>query len=265
MAFKKEGLTGLKEGQHEDFSNDAIAKSLSMKNRRAAGNWKQLVKAIEIQKTEISAELIHSRKKLLGKRDEIETRTVSLSAKNSSRFQEEKPALLKVYDSLMASIDKEKRSKSGNVAESITRHTQSSERKKAIRKNISLSLNELQKRGPKKNIKFKEQIVGNVDQNTDVGDIGVEHTRPRTAFDYTEEEEEINRKLYCSPTALPRIYLQTTRRPRYRSFDKDEEYHRKVSCNEESWKDIHQCRHLRLQKRSHSMYDLRSSRVKTTI
>ena len=256
MAFK-ESQPSLKESRSEDFSNNAIAKSLSMKNRRAAGNWKQLVRAIESQKTEKSAEFNHSRNKLLGKRDEIERRTVSLSSKKSLSFQEEKPALLKVYDSLMASIEKEKRLKFGSVGESITRHTQSSERKKAVRKNVSLSLNELQKRGPKTSLKSKEQIVGKLDQNT-ITDSGVEHTRPQSAFDYTEEEREINRRLYCSPKALPRIYLQTSHRPRFRSFDKDDEYRRKISCSEETWKDVHQCRYLRVQKRSHTLHDLRS-------
>lgn len=264
MAFKESLQTSVKESQLEDFSNKAIAKSLSMKNRRAAGNWQQLVRAIEIQKSEKSTELKHDRNKLLGKRDEIETRTVSLSSKKSLSFQQEKPALLKVYDSLMASIEKEKRTKSGSVSESITRHTQSSERKKVARKNVSISLNELQKRGPKASIKFKEQTVEKI-QNISSDDRGREHTRPQSAFDYTEEEKDINRRLYCSPTALPRIHLQTSHRPRFRSFDKDEEeYRRKISCNEESWKDIHQCRYLRLQKRSHTMHDLRSGRVKST-
>ena len=268
MTFNEGSPASLKESQLQDFSNNAIAKSLSIKNRRAAGNWKQLVSAIEIQKTEKSAELTESRKKLLGKRDDIETRTVSLSSKKSLRFQEEKPALLKVYDSLIASIDKEKRSKTSNLGESVTRDTQSFERKKAVRKNVSLSLNELQKRGPKKNVKSKEQIVPeNIRQKNSANfDTEVEHTRPQTAFDYTEEDREVNRKLYCCPTALPRIHLQTSRRPRFRSFDKDdEEYRRKMSCNEESWKDIHHCRHLRVQKRSHTMHDLRFRTVKSTI
>ena len=263
-----EGQASLKERQLQDFSNNAIAKSLSMKNRRAAGNWKQLVRAIEKQKTEKSAELTQSRKKLLGKRGDIETRTVSLSSKKSLCFQEEKPALLKVYDSLIASIDKEKRSRSSNLGESVTRETQSSERKKAVRKNVSLSLNELQKRGPKNNEKSKGQIVPeNIRQKNSANYVTeVEHTRPQTAFDYTEEDREVNRMLYCCPATLPRIYLQTSRRPRFRSFDKDdEEYHRKMPRNEESWKDIHHCRHLRVQKRSHTMHDLRFCTVKSTI
>ena len=103
MALKEsEGV--LKDSKLEEFSNNSITKSLSMKNRRAAGNWKQLVQAIDIQKHGRSAELNQSRNKLLHKRDEIRTRTVSLSSKPSDSRQE-KPALLKVYDKLMASME----------------------------------------------------------------------------------------------------------------------------------------------------------------
>lgn len=262
MAFK-ESQGSSKESQVEDFSNNAIAKSLSMKNKRAACNWQQLVRAIEIQKNEMSAELDHNRNKLLNKRDEIETRTVSLSSKKPLNFQHQKPALLNVYDNLVASIEKEKRAKSGSVSESVTRQTQSSERKKVVRKNVSLSLSALEKQGSKANLrtKSKKQIMEDLGEDNSAGDrSSIQHTRPKSAFDFTEEEKDISRKLYCFPTALPRIYLQTSHRPRFRSFDKDDvEYRKKITgADEESWRDIHQCRYLRLQ-RSYTVYDMRTS------
>lgn len=266
MALRECYVNSVKESQQLDLTNKDVSRSLSMKNRRAAGNWKQLIKAIETQRTEKSAEINHNRNKLLGKRDEIRTRTVSLLSNKSLSFQEEKPALLKVYDNLMNSIEKEKRKKSSNVNDSITRHTLSSEKKKVLRKNVSLSLNELHTCGAKPSIKSKEHMVRSSNLDISTNDNGIKYTRPQSAFDYTEEEYEISRRLYCSPVALPKIYLQTSHKPRFRSFDKDdEEYRKKISGDEESWKDIHQCRYLRVQKRSHTMHDLRRNIVKSTI
>ncbi|XP_028395511.1 uncharacterized protein LOC114519560 [Dendronephthya gigantea] len=271
MAVNETQVT-LKDNQLDDFSTNAIVKSLSMKNRRAAGNWKQLVKAIDVQKTEKSAELNHDRNKLLGKRQQIQTRTVSLAnMKSLLNSQEEKPAFLKVYDSLMASMGKEKRIKSSNLRDGITKQTQSSERKKVVRKNVSLSLNELPKLGPKTNdLRCKELEKMDTD-DTSCGEansdkiIPVERrTRPQSAFDFTEEEQDMNRKLYCSPPSLPRIHLQKSHRPRFRSFEKDDaDYKRKISCNDESWTNMHQCRHLRLRKRSHTMHDFKYNTRKT--
>ena len=259
----RECYMNFKKSQETDLTNKDVSRSLSMKNRRAAGNWKQLVKAIETQRTEKSAEINHKRNKLLDKRDEIQTRTVSLLSNKSLSFQEEKPALLKVYDSLMNSIEKEKRKKLSNVNDSITRHTLSSQ-KKVVRKNVSLSLNELHKCGPKPSMKSKEHIVRTSNKDISTNDTEIKYTRPQSAFDFTEEEHEISRRLYCSPVALPRIYLQTSHKPRFRSFDNDdEEYRKKISGDEESWKDIHHCRYLRVQNRSHTMHNLR--RVKSTL
>ena len=258
MAFRDSQVAqaGLKGSKIDDVSNASNTKLLSIKNRRAAGNWKHLVRAIEIQKIEKSTELNYNRNKLLGKRDEIQTRTISLSKTRSVNFQEEKPTLLKVCNTLMASIGKQEQRKSNIVSENITRHTQSSERKKVVRKNVCFSLSELRKQGLETNMKFKEENMVNLEQNSNFNDDDIEHTRPQSAFDYTEEEEEINRQLYCSPSTLPRIYLQTSHRPRFRSFDKnDEEYRTKMICNEDSWKDIHHCRHLRIQKRPRTVHD----------
>ena len=261
----RECSVNFKERQQPDLANRGLSRSLSMKNRRAAGNWRQLIKAIETQRTEKSAAINHDRNKLLGKRDEIQTRTVSLQSNKSLNFQEEKPALLKLYDNLMNSIEKEKRKKSSTVDDGITRHTQSSEKKKVVRKNVSLSLNELHKCGPKSSMTTKKHIVKTSDRIC-TNDTEKKQTRPQSAFDYTEEEHEISRRLYCSPVALPRIYLQTSHKPRFRSFDKeDKEYRKKISGDEGSWKDVHQCRYLRIQKRSHTMHDLRRDRVESAL
>lgn len=272
MAVKESQIS--KGNQLEDFSTNAIAKSLSMKNRRAANNWKQLVEAIDVERTEKSAKLNHDRNKLLGRKQQTQTRTVCLAnMKSSIDSQEEKPALLKVYDCLMASIGKEKRVRSGNLSDSITKHTQSSERKKVKRKNVSLSLSELPKLGPKANeMKFKEpEKMDSNDSGCNEAScdrsIPVENrSRPQSAFDLTKEERDINRKLYCCPPSLPRIHLQTTRRPKFRSFEKaDVDKKTKISCNEDSWRDIHHCRHLRLQKRSYSMHDLSYNTRQTAV
>lgn len=203
----------------------------------------------------MSTALEQDRQKLLEKRDELQTKTTSLKSLSS---EQAKPGLLRVYNRLMASIEKQRRASSGmGASQSITRGTESFERKRVIRKNVSFSLSELKKR--KQRDSLTEKTAGNVDRPTSSGDDGkIQQTSPPSAFEYTEEEKNINPKLYSSPTALPSIYLQKTRRPRFRSYDKDDD----DSCrnSESSWKDIEQCRHLRIQTRAHTMPALNNNR-----
>lgn len=249
----------LKEGP-DDYSNSAIVRSMNIKNHRIINKWQQLVKAIEIQKTEKSQELNDRRSKLLTQREKTITRTASLS---NMRLQNEEASLHPVHEDFVASFRNDKagcvNARTNNAG--IQRPTQSSEKKKVARKKISLSLNELQKRGEKP-VRTMTRIG---EQRTSVH--VTEDTilkskcerRPRSAFDLTEEEEKINPKLYSSPTALPKIYLQKTFRPKFRSFERDEEFRKKISVNEETWKDIHHCRYLRIHplQRSRTLPDLK--------
>lgn len=250
----------------EGFSNNATARSVSMKNKRTAGKWKQLMKTIEMQKSEIAQEFDENRNKLLTQTKETKTRTVSLSFKHESL--NEKPSVHSVCEVLMASLRKERQGRTTRVGESsvvsgVQRPTRSSEIKKVSRKNISLSLNELQKSEVRTTGATKPQSSKQKDKQGTEDLKSPSARRPRSAFDFTEEEKEISSKLYNTPMALPRIYLQKSFRPKCRSFNKDNEYRKKVSAavDEESWKDIHHCRYLRIQplRRSQTVPDLRTA------
>lgn len=245
------------------FANGSTSKALSMKNRSAATKWQQLVDKIELQMLEKSTEHALNCSKLLDKQKELLRKTASLPCPNDLRHREEEsvPAFLKVYNNLMTSMSKTAGTNSSNsdkclTGSSITRPTQSSQRKRALRKNVSFSLLQLQKGKSEHKITEpkNKMISGNEIRKDDNESISAgvvdEQEGQKSEFEYTKEDLYINRKLYCSPLVLPKLHEQVFRRPRFRSFDKEKfEYRKQLSLDETSWEDLHRCRYLRVRQK----------------
>ena len=243
----------------DEVSAKSVIRTVSIKNRRVTSKWQQLAKAIDIQRDEKSTEINEHRNRLLKQRDEIQTRTISLTSKRPSS---EMTTFQTVCDALMARMRQGKQANlpsEVNTTTSLQRSTRSWEKKKVNRKNMSFSISELKgKNEPKQN---KTGELENEMQCTVVSAAEAKPRRPKSAFDLTEEEKEISRKLYSSPTALPRIDLQSHHRPKQRSFSKEAEFRKRISVDEDSWKDIHQCRYLRIHplRRSSTVPDFKNN------
>ena len=230
----------------EDFSNNAAVKTAGVKNKRVASKWQQFATAIETQKSVKSLELSENRSKLLSQREETRTRTVSFANKKSN--DENASSFQSVCDVLLASIRAENtKPEAKNDTTGFQRPTRSSEKKKVARKNISISLNDLQKSAqitaPRQRVAEQTTAARGTSQDANSSP---RHQRPKSAFDFTEEDELYSRKLYSSPPSLPRIHLQKSFRPKSRSFDRDVEFRERISVDENLWKDVHHYRYLRI-------------------
>ncbi|XP_020621294.1 uncharacterized protein LOC110058966 [Orbicella faveolata] len=237
----------------------AANKDLKQKNNRALHNWQKVRNVLDREKEKWAKGVQDDRNKLLKHREMLRNTSLNLTRSDSLHSEDDatpqvKPrlSLKDVYDTLLKSAQEQEDggfdSKSVKSEPPIMSSTVSSEQKRVGRKAITFSLQGLQKANS--NLQSKLQAMEKAQQRDLAVDDENHNARPVSGpppshFDLNDEERSLGPTLKLPPTRLPPIARSVSFKPQARSFNKDEEFKKRVKGREYSLDDIRYCRYLR--------------------